>query len=185
MRACFVWSKRKRVFQTKNSGHADQLFYRNTLIITYEFTMEKLLFVLRSQKGRLVINLESLLLHEKEELRQLLWKEEVRQRSRMSCVSIKALMKAHLQALKRPSINTIAVAFSVCSKQEGTFVFLIKWLVVCFSMCSWISVKMFLQVVLLLNSITEENESKFFLWVVSCKMMLANWWVRLPLQLIQ
>ena len=43
----------------------------------YEFTMEKLLFVVRSLKERLVINLESLLLHGNEDLReQILNREE-------------------------------------------------------------------------------------------------------------
>jgi hypothetical protein len=40
------------------------------LIAPYEFTMEKLLFVVRSLKERLVINLESLLLHGNEDLRE-------------------------------------------------------------------------------------------------------------------
>lgn len=44
-------------------GHVDLLFRRNSLIAPYSFTMEKLLFVVRSLKERLVINLESLLLH--------------------------------------------------------------------------------------------------------------------------
>jgi len=38
------------------------------LIAPYSFTMEKLLFVVRSLKERLVINLESLLLHGDEDL---------------------------------------------------------------------------------------------------------------------
>ena len=43
----------------------------------YEFTMEKLLFVVRLLKERLVINLESLLLHGNEDLReQILDREE-------------------------------------------------------------------------------------------------------------
>jgi hypothetical protein len=47
------------------------------LIAPYEFTMEKLLFVVRSLKERLVINLESLLLHGNEDLReQILEREE-------------------------------------------------------------------------------------------------------------
>lgn len=44
-------------------GHVDLLFCRNSLIAPYSFTMEKLLFVVRSLKEGLVINLESLLLH--------------------------------------------------------------------------------------------------------------------------
>ena len=40
------------------------------MIAPYEFTMEKLLFVVRSLKERLVINLESLLLHGNEDLRE-------------------------------------------------------------------------------------------------------------------
>lgn len=44
----------------------------------YEFTMEKLLFVVRSLKERLVINLASLLLHGNEDLReQILNREEM------------------------------------------------------------------------------------------------------------
>ena len=38
------------------------------MIAPYSFTMEKLLFVVRSLKERLVINLESLLLHGDEDL---------------------------------------------------------------------------------------------------------------------
>lgn len=51
-------------------GHVDLLFCRNSLIAPYSFTMEKLLFVVRSLKERLVINLESLLLHGDENLRE-------------------------------------------------------------------------------------------------------------------
>ena len=49
------------------------------MIAPYEFTMEKLLFVVRLLKERLVINLYSLLLHENEDLReQILDGEEKR-----------------------------------------------------------------------------------------------------------
>ena len=44
-------------------SRVDLLFCRNSLIAPYEFTMEKVLFVVRSLKEKLVINLESLLLH--------------------------------------------------------------------------------------------------------------------------
>jgi hypothetical protein len=44
----------------------------------YEFTMEKLLFVVRSLKERLVINLESLLRHGNEGLREQIWNREER-----------------------------------------------------------------------------------------------------------
>ncbi len=56
----------------------DLLFRRNSLIAPYEFTMEKLLFVVRSLKERLVINLESLLLHGNEDLREQIldWAEK-------------------------------------------------------------------------------------------------------------
>lgn len=57
-------------------GHVDLLFRRNSLIAPYSFTMEKLLFVVRSLKERLVINLESLLLHGDEDP-----KEEIEERA--------------------------------------------------------------------------------------------------------
>ena len=57
-------------------GHVDLLFCRNSLIAPYEFTMEKLLFVVRSLKERLVINLESLLLHGNEDFRELILDRE-------------------------------------------------------------------------------------------------------------
>lgn len=48
------------------------------MIALYEFTMEKLLFVVRSLKEGLVINLESLLLHGNEDLREQIldWEEK-------------------------------------------------------------------------------------------------------------
>ena len=53
------------------------LFCWNSLTAPYEFTTEKLMFVVRSLKERLVINLESLLLHGNEDFReQILDREE-------------------------------------------------------------------------------------------------------------
>ena len=46
------------------------------MIAPYSFTMEKLLFVVRSLKERLVINLESLLLHGDEDLREQIKEKE-------------------------------------------------------------------------------------------------------------
>ena len=64
-------------------GHVDLLFRRNSLIAPYEFTMEKLLFVVRSLKERLVINLESLLLHGNEDLREQILDREERGKSKV------------------------------------------------------------------------------------------------------
>ncbi|KAJ6859334.1 hypothetical protein NC652_041578 [Populus alba x Populus x berolinensis] len=79
MLSCFVRSRRNRAFQTEKSGHEDRLFCQNLSIALYEFTMEKLLFVLRSPK---VINLESVL-H-----------------------VYKAIFKADLWALERHGVST-------------------------------------------------------------------------------
>ena len=55
------------------------------MIAPYEFTMEKLLFVVRSLRERLVINLESLLLHGNSDFReQILDREEKRERKKVS-----------------------------------------------------------------------------------------------------
>ena len=50
------------------------------MIAPYSFTMEKLLFVVRSLKERLVINLESLLLHGDEDLREQIKEREEREK---------------------------------------------------------------------------------------------------------
>ena len=78
MHSCWEWRRRKIFFWTGKFGHVDLLFRRNSLIAPYEFTMEKLLFVVRSLKGRLVNNLENLLLHGNEDLRKLIldWEEK-------------------------------------------------------------------------------------------------------------
>jgi hypothetical protein len=82
MLSCFVRSRRNRAFQTEKFGHEDRLFCQNLSIALYEFTMEKLLFVLRSPKERSVLNLESVL-H-----------------------VYKAIFKADLWALERPGVST-------------------------------------------------------------------------------
>lgn len=62
------WRIRKMFLQTRKFGHVDLPFCRNFLTPRCEFTMEEILFVVRSLKKRLVINLESLLLHENDGL---------------------------------------------------------------------------------------------------------------------
>ena len=57
-------------------SRVDLLFCRNSLIAPYEFTMEKVLFVVRSLKEKLVINLESLLLHGNEDCREQIFNRE-------------------------------------------------------------------------------------------------------------
>lgn len=54
------------------------------MIAPYSFTMEKLLFVVGSLKERLVINLESLLLHGDEDLREQRKEREERGKSKVS-----------------------------------------------------------------------------------------------------
>ena len=54
------------------------------MIAPYSFTMEKLLFVVRSLKERLVINLESLLLHGDEDFREQIRVREERGKSKLS-----------------------------------------------------------------------------------------------------
>lgn len=54
------------------------------MIAPYSFTMEKLLFVVGSLKERLVINLESLLLHGDEDLREQRKEREERGKRKVS-----------------------------------------------------------------------------------------------------
>ncbi|GKC88406.1 hypothetical protein Tco_1149055 [Tanacetum coccineum] len=63
--------KKRNLLLNRKLGSHLILFCRNSLIALYEFTMEKLLFVVRSMKE--VINLESLLLYRNEDLRELIW----------------------------------------------------------------------------------------------------------------
>jgi len=67
---CRKWGARGRIFLAGKFGHVDLPFCQNLLIALYKFITEKLLFVARSLKERLVINLESLLLHGNENLRE-------------------------------------------------------------------------------------------------------------------
>nr|YP_010943758.1 ribosomal protein S19 [Achillea wilsoniana]WLW15396.1 ribosomal protein S19 [Achillea wilsoniana] len=66
--------KKRDLLLNRKIGSHLLLFCRNSLIAPYEFTMEKLLFVVRSLKE--VINLESLLLHGNEDLRELILDRE-------------------------------------------------------------------------------------------------------------
>lgn len=60
-------------FLTRKFGHVGLLFCRNLLIAPYEFTMEKIMFIVRLLKKRLVINLESLLLQETKTFENKYW----------------------------------------------------------------------------------------------------------------